>query len=107
MATMSRAPTEARPDSEELAAAILEALAAVRAQSVGELREELTAAGGDLEIDSREGEAVIAMLEHRYDRTLAKVEDLEPECLLSVDSLAELIRRRWAAGQPLDPTGSR
>jgi len=106
MARMSRAPAQAGPDSEELAAAILHALAAVRAQTVGELREELTAAGGDLEIDSREGEAVIAMLEQHYGRTLAKVEDLEPECLLSVDSLAELIRRRWPAGQPLDQTGS-
>ena len=106
MARMSRAPAQAGPDSEELAAAILHALAAVRAQTVGELREELTAAGGDLEIDSREGEAVIAMLEQHYGRTLAKVEDLEPECLLSVDSLAELIRRRWPAGQPLDQSGS-
>ena len=107
MAMMSRAPAQAGPDSEELAAAILEALAEVRAQTVGELREELTMAGGDLEIDSREGEAVLAMLEQRYDRTLAKVEDLEPECLLSVGSLGELIRRRWETGQPLDQSGSR
>lgn len=107
MATMLGAPAQAGPDSQELAAAILEALAAVRAQAVGELHEELVAAGGDLEIDSREAEAVIAMLEQRYNRTLAKVEDLEPECLLSVDSLAELIRRRWETGQPLDQSGSR
>lgn len=65
MATMSRAPAQAGPDYGELAVAILEALAEVRAQTMGELREELTAAGGDLEIDSREGEAVIAMLEQR------------------------------------------
>jgi hypothetical protein len=107
MAMMSQAPAQAGPDSGELAAAILEALAEVRAQTMGELQEELTATGGDLEIDSREGEAVIAMLEQRYGRTLAKIEDLEPECLLSVDSLTELIRRRWEAGQPLDPSGSR
>jgi hypothetical protein len=107
MATMSVTPGPLEPDSEELTTAILEALAAVRAEPVGELREELSAAGGGLEIDSREAEAVIAMLETRYGRTLATVEDLEPECLLSVDSLAELIRRRWSAGQPITLSGSR
>jgi hypothetical protein len=90
---------------EDLATAILETLAAVRAMSVGELREEMAAAGGDLEIDSREAEAVIAMLEKRYGRTLAKVEDLEPECLPSVESLAELIHRRWPTGRPLAESG--
>jgi acyl carrier protein len=87
------------PSSRELAAAILEALAKVRAAPVGELREEMTAAGGDLEIDSREAEAVIAMLEKRYGRTLATVDDLEPEYLLSVETLAELLHRRWPGGQ--------
>lgn len=81
--------------------AILEALAQVRAASVGELRDEMAASDGGLEIDSREAEAVIAILEHRYDRDLAKVEDLEPECLPSVGSLAELIHRRWPADQPV------
>lgn len=107
MATMSTAPAPLEPDAEELAEAVLEALAEVRAAPVGELREELAAAGGDLEIDSREAEAVIAMLETRYRRTLATVEDLEPECLLSIGSLAELICRRWPAGRPLAETGSR
>lgn len=107
MATTSAVPAQLGPDSEQLAAAILEALGAVRAAPLAELREELAAAGGDLEIDSREAEAVIAMLETRYGRTLAKVEDLEPECLLSVGSLAELIRRRWPAGQQVPQSGSR
>jgi hypothetical protein len=88
-----------KPSSRELAGAVLEALAKVRAASVGELREEVAAAGGDLEIDSREAEAVIAMLEKRYGRTLAKVEDLEPECLPSIDSLAGLLHRRWPGGR--------
>lgn len=104
---MSAAPAQLVPDSEELAAAILEALAQVRAAPVSELREEMAAGGGDLEIDSREAEAVIAMLEKRYGRTLATVDDLEPECLLSLESLTELIRRRWAAGHPIAQTGSR
>jgi len=87
-----------KPSSRELAGAVLEALAKVRAAPVGELREEMAAAGGDLEIDSREAEAVIAMLEKRYGRTLAKVEDLEPECLPSIGSLAELLQGRWPEG---------
>ena len=106
MANISAAPAQLGPDTKELAGAILEALAQVRAASVGELHEEMAAAGGDLEIDSREAEAVIAMLEKRYGRTLAKAEDLEPECLLSLDSLTELIHRRWLAGHPVAQSGS-
>ena len=107
MATISTASAQLAPDPEELGTAILTALAEVRAASVGELREEMDAAGGDLEIDSREAEAVIAILEKRYGRTLAKVEDLEPERLPSVGSLTELIHRRWPAGRPVVPSGSR
>lgn len=106
MATISPAPAQLGPGPEELGTAILEALAEVRAASVGELREEMDAAGGDLEIDSREAEAVIAILEKRYSRTLAKVEDLEPECLPSVGSLGELIHKRWAAGSPVRQGGT-
>jgi hypothetical protein len=107
VATLSAAPAELEPTPDELAAAILEALAQVRAAPVGELREEMAAAGGDLEIDSREAEAVIAMLEKRYGRTLATVDDLEPECLLSLESLTELIHRRWPTGHPTAQSGSR
>jgi hypothetical protein len=94
-----------RPGHEALSRAIIEALAAVRAAPVGELLDEMNAAGGDLEIDSREAEAVIAILEHRYSRQLANVEDLEPECLPSVSSLTELIRRRWPADQSVAANG--
>ena len=107
MANISAAPAQLGPDTEELAEAILEALAQVRAAPVGELREEMAAAGGDLEIDSREAEAVIAMLENQYGRVLAKVEDLEPERLLSLESLTELIHRRWADGNPIAQSGNR
>jgi hypothetical protein len=94
---MSTASAEVgRPSSSELATAVVEALAQVRAAAVSELLEELAAAGGDLEIDSREAEAVIAMLETRYNRVLATVDDLEPEHLSSVRSLSELIYERWA-----------
>jgi len=107
MTNMSAATAQLQPDLDELATAILEALAKVRAAPVGELREEMSAVGGDLEIDSREAEAVIAMLEKQYGRTLATVDDLEPECLASVDSLADLIHRRWPAGQPIALSGSK
>jgi len=92
---------ELRPGREELTVAIVEALAQVRAATVGEVRDEMAMSGGDLEVDSREAEAVIAILEQRYGRQLANVEDLEPECLPSVGSLTELIHRRWPADQPV------
>jgi hypothetical protein len=107
VATLSTTPAEVEPTAEELIAAILEALAAVRAAPMAELLEEMDAAGGDLEIDSREAEAVIAMLETRYGRTLATVDDLEPECLPSIESLTELIRRRWPTGRPIAQSGGR
>ena len=106
MANISATPVEVRPDPEELETAILEALAEVRAAPVAELREEMAAAGGDLEIDSREAEAVIAILENRYGRTLAAAEDLEPERLASVGSLGELIQEHWAVGRPVTVRGS-
>jgi hypothetical protein len=106
MASQSPTPIRTEPDRAELAVAVLEALAQVRAAPVGELRDELVAAGGDLEIDSREAEAVIAMLQTKYGRELAKVEDLEPECLPSVLSLASLLRRRWPSEQPVGQGGS-
>lgn len=101
MVHIAPAQEKQRPGPEELSTAILEALAKVRATPVGELRDEMARSGGDLEIDSREAEAVIAILEHRYGRDLAKVEDLEPERLPSVSSLTELIHRRWSADQPV------
>jgi acyl carrier protein len=103
--TVTAAPPLA-PDATGLSAAILEALAQVRAVSLRELHGEMAASGGDLEIDSREAEAVIAILEYRYGRALADVEDLEPERLLSVGSLAELIRRGWPTSQPVAAGGA-
>jgi acyl carrier protein len=106
MTSMSAGAAQLQPDLDDLARAILESLARVRAAPVGELREEMAAVGGDLEIDSREAEAVIAMLEKQYGRTLATVEDLDPECLASIDSLADLIYQRWPTGQPIALSGS-
>jgi len=107
MANMSTASTQLdKPGRDELAEAILKALAKVRAMSVQELLEDRQP-DGDLEIDSREAEAVIAMLEKQFGRTLAKVEDLEPECLPSVESLAELLHRRWPGARSTARHGSK
>ena len=100
MTSSPSAPARTAPSGSEIAEAIALALAEVRAEPVSELREELEHAGGDLEIDSREAEAIIAILETQYGRTLAKVEDLEPECLPSIGSLGDLIHRRWTDGSP-------
>jgi hypothetical protein len=93
----------AEPSSQELAAAILDALAQVRAIAVAELRDDMAGTAGDLEIDSREAEAVIAMLETKYGRTLANIEDLEPECLTSLGSLVELIQGCWPNARSMSP----
>ena len=55
------------PTVEELAAAVLTALAEVRCVTVTELEAELEATGGDLEMDSLEAVAVIAKLESEYE----------------------------------------
>jgi acyl carrier protein len=70
---------------------VQEALARVRAQDLQELQEEITRSGGDLEIDSKQAEVVISMLEVQLDRTLAKVEDLRPEQLATVEALTSII----------------
>ena len=105
MTSTTAPPVQVAPTADELAVAILEALAQVRAAPVSELRDEMASAGGDLEIDSREAEAVIAMLQTKYHRDLANIEDLEPECLPTVSSLADLIGRRWPSGRPV-PAGA-
>ena len=93
------------PTVEELAAAVLTALAEVRCVTVTELEAELEAAGGDLEMDSLEAVAVIAKLESEYGCKLAKVEDLEPEQMASVGAIAGVVHRRWPAHASPSPEG--
>lgn len=81
---------------QEIEARIVEALATVRAQSTDELQLEVDAGGGNLEIDSREAEAVIAMLEALCGHELAEISDLEPENLASIKELAKLVEPRWS-----------
>ena len=87
------------PPVPELAAALIGALAQIRQVSAAELEAEMVE--GDLALDSAEAVAAIAAVETRLGRRLAQVEDLEPEQLTSVASLADLLHRRWADGSPL------
>ncbi len=86
----------------ELARAIVLVLAEIRQVAVGELEAEHV--GGDLEMASPEAVAVIATLERQFGLHLAQVEDLEPEQLTSVASLAGLLHRRFPCAEPM-PTG--
>lgn len=96
---MPTTPIETQPTTLELATAIVTVLAEIRQVAATDL--ETQRMGGDLEIDSPEGVAVIAALQTRFCRRLAQVEDLEPEQLTSVANLADLIHRRWPAGTPM------
>jgi acyl carrier protein len=96
---MTTTATETSPTTPELATAIVTVLAEIRQVTVAELEAERT--GGDLEMASPEAVAVIATLEHRFGRSLAQVDDLEPEQLTSVANLANLLHRRFPTAAPL------
>ena len=78
---------------------IMDSLATTRCVDASDLQIERIEGNGDLEVTSLEAVAVIVMMESRLNRQLAKVEDLEPEVLTSVVSLAELLYRRWLASE--------
>ncbi|HVB14002.1 MAG TPA: hypothetical protein VNH38_04515 [Candidatus Dormibacteraeota bacterium] len=99
MTTTPATPAETSPTMPELATAILTVLAEIRQVKVAELVAER--AGGDLEMASPEAVAVIATLERQFGRHLAQVEDLEPEQLTSVASLAGLLYMRLPAAPQL------
>ncbi len=75
----------------ELRELVIDALTQVRAADrdvvLAELHEQA------FEIDSKEAEVVISILEQRFDRQLAKVEDLEPEQMVTLDALTSLLAR--------------
>ena len=84
--------------SQGLRARVVENLATVRACRVEDLLEEIAASGGDCRIDSKEADVLIVILEREFNRELAKVEDLEPEEICSVEVLTRLIAERLASG---------
>jgi len=59
-----------------------------------DLWNEIVQAGGDCQMDSKETEVVISILEHEFDRELAKVEDLEPEQMTTLSAVTNLIMAR-------------
>ena len=100
MTTLPTQPVETNPNIPDLGTAVLTALAEVRCVAVAELEAERAAGNGDLELASPEAVAVLAMLEARLGQPLARVEDLEPEQLTSVASLAGLLHGRWPVAVP-------
>jgi hypothetical protein len=81
----------------ELRNRIVEGLARVRAMAVEDLMGEIAVNGGDCRVDSKEAEVVIVILEREFNRRLARVEDLEPEEICSVNVLTRLIAERLAS----------
>jgi hypothetical protein len=83
---------------------LLEGLAWVRDVDRAELDSEVSAHGGDLRIDSKEGEAVCVLVEDALGLgELVQVADLKPEELSSLSSLTDLFDRR--IGDHLARTG--
>jgi len=74
----------------------VEFLAEVRGEPAQELWEQAEELDCALEMDSKEAEVVIARLEYEVGRELAKPEDLEPEQLATIESIATLIERALA-----------
>ena len=99
MTITHNASTEMSPTTPELAMAIVSELAGIRQMAVAELEAEHV--GGDLEMASPEAVAVIAALERQFGLHLARLEDLEPEQLTSVASLAGLLHRRFHSAEPM------
>lgn len=81
------------PSREEIQRRIVDSLARVRAMPVDELWRQIVEGGYDCEIDSKEAEVVISILEYELGRELAKVEELEPEQLVTLEALTSLLWR--------------
>jgi hypothetical protein len=76
---------------------LIEQLAYVRACEQTDLKSEIESAGGDLEIDSKEGQTVAIRVEVVLDMEgLIKPEDQKRKNLTSINSLETLIERRRA-----------
>lgn len=76
---------------------LIEKLAYVRACPRGELEAEIEKNGGDLEIDSKEGQSVAGHVEIALDMEgLIRVEDQTKETLTTINSLEAMIESRRA-----------
>ena len=85
------------PISDRLYEQLLTDLAYVKGCSVADLQKQIDDAGGDLEIKSKEGQAVAARVESYLGvEDLIHPEDQKAENLTTVSSLATLIGKRAA-----------
>ena len=85
----------AEPDEDAIRGHILDELAWVRDIERDELDAQVAAAGGDLKIDSKEGEAVCIGVEDALGLgELVEASDLKPEELTSISSLTRLFSKR-------------
>jgi hypothetical protein len=76
---------------------ITESLCSVRGLGRLHIDTEVEAGGGDLRIDSKEGEAICVLVEDALELgELVQACDLEPEQLTSISSLARLFDERIA-----------
>lgn len=82
------------PNTREI---LIEKLAYVRACDQGELEAQIKKAGGDLEIDSKEGQSVASHVEVVLCMDgLVRVEDQTKETLTTINSLEAMIESRRA-----------
>jgi hypothetical protein len=83
------------PSASEISDCVLRGLADTRDESVSALRGQLK--GGDLAIDSKEAECVIAFVEDELGvGELVSSADLEPEQMTSLRTLTQILVRRGA-----------
>ena len=84
----------ARPSSGELLRHMIEALARVRQVPAEEIAEMIRGGGGDLRIDSKEGETVIAILVAKLGCDLPGPSDLKREQFSSIRALLSLVEHK-------------
>lgn len=81
--------------AQDLTEHIVESLAEARGITRAEVDAEISAAGGDLRIDSKEGEFICVVVEDALGLgDLVEAADLEPEQLSSISALTQLFLER-------------
>lgn len=85
-------------NTERIREHVIESLCEVRGDERADIDREIEKQQGNLRIDSREGEAVCAIVEDALRLgELVEAADLQPEQLTSIESLARLFEERVAA----------
>jgi hypothetical protein len=82
---------------------VIESLCDVRGDERADIDQEIASHEGDLRIDSKEGEAICAIVEDALGLgELVEAADLQPEQLTSIESLTQLFAARVADHQQAD-----